>query len=157
MCPIGFEATPTQQHDAYKPSEEISEFRHDIIIGEISRMYPTFHVKPWEAIYTDIDCAFPRFFNIRKSEEGVQVKTSKQYTEGRSLGGNLHCLIEFERLEKPVTLSAAEEEEERIRGDGGSKYRKFLSSSYQQEGDAKPSQEETKEPLQESQKVNQPE
>ena len=71
MCPIGFEATPTQQHDAYKPSEEISEFRHDIIIGEISRMYPTFHVKPWEAIYTDIDCAFPRFFNIRKSEEGV--------------------------------------------------------------------------------------
>ena len=85
------------------------------------------------------------------------MKTSKQYTEGRSLGGNLHCLIEFERLEKPVKLSAVEEEEERIRGDGGSKYRKFLSNSYQQEWDAKPSQEETKEPLQESQKVNQPE
>ena len=65
MCPIGFEATPSFQHDAYKPNKEITEFRHWIIIGEISRMYPSFHVKPWEDIYTDIDCAFPSFYNIR--------------------------------------------------------------------------------------------
>lgn len=68
MCPIGFEQVPTMPTDAYKPNEEISEFKEWIIIGEISKCYPIFHIKPWEEIYTDIDCAFPRFYNIRKSE-----------------------------------------------------------------------------------------
>ena len=107
MCPIGFESTPTMPQDAYRAREEISEFRDWIIIGEVSKCYPIFHVKPWEDIYTDIDCAFPRFFNIRKSEQGVQLKTSKAFTEGRHLGGNLHCLIEFERIDKPGKTGAA--------------------------------------------------
>lgn len=29
------------------------------------------------------------------------MKTSKAFTEGRHLGGNLHCLIEFERIDGP--------------------------------------------------------
>ena len=111
MCPIGFEATPSFQHDAYKPNKEITEFRHWIIIGEISRMYPSFHVKPWEDIYTDIDCAFPSFYNIRYSDQGVQKKTTDQYTKGKSLGNNLHCLIEFERLEKPTKGAQSAENE----------------------------------------------
>ena len=83
------------------------------------------------------------------------MKTSKQYTEGRSLGGNLHCLIEFERLEKPVKITEAEEEQERLRGDGGSKYRKFVANNYQkEETDQQKPGEEKKEPLQESQSVN---
>ena len=111
-------------------------------------MYPSFHIKPWEDIYTDIDCAFPRFMNIRKSEEGVQVKTSKQYTEGRSLGGNLHCLIEFVRTDKPVKLTEYEQEQEKLRGDGGAKYRKFVAKEYGN-GDAGQSNqdEENKQPL----------
>lgn len=153
MCPIGFESTPTFQHDAYKPNEEISEFKHWIIIGEISRMYPSFHIKQWEDIYTDIDCAFPRFMNIRKSEEGVQMKTAKQFTEGKSLGGNLHCFIEFERTDKPQKVSEADQEEIRVGGDGGGKYRKFVANNYSK--NEQPSQEEVKQPLQESQMLNQ--
>ena len=82
MCPIGFEATPTAPQepplivpqDAYKKCSEIDEFKHWIIIGEISKCYPVFHTKPWDMIYTDINCAFPQFFNIRKSEAGIQEK-----------------------------------------------------------------------------------
>ena len=85
--------------DAYKSNDEITESTDWIIIGEISKCYPVFHIKKWEDIYTDIDCAFPRFFNIRKAEQGVQVKTSKSFTEGKHLGGNLHCIIEFERVD----------------------------------------------------------
>lgn len=53
-------------------------------------------MKRWEDIVLDISCGFPKFFNIRKSELGVQEKTSKAFTEGSKVGGNLHCIIEFE-------------------------------------------------------------
>ena len=63
-------------------------------------MYPCFHVKKWSDIYTDIDCSFPTHFNIRKVEEGVQVKTTKLYNEGgKSFGNNLHCFIEFTKTD----------------------------------------------------------
>ena len=109
-------------------------------------MYPSFHIKTWEDIHTDIDCAFPRFMNIRKSDEGVQTKTSKQYTEGRSLGGNLHCIIEFERLDKPVKLTEVEEEQEKLREDGGAGYRKFITKTYKTDENQQ-KQAEEKEPL----------
>lgn len=95
MCPIGFERTPAQPIDAYALMADISEFDTWIIIGEISKCYPCFHVKKWKDIVTDINCAFPQFFNIRKSEMGIQEKTTKAFTEGKHKGGNLHCLIEF--------------------------------------------------------------
>lgn len=71
FCPIGYENTPIHAIDAYKMNEEISQFESWIIIGEVSKCYPAFHVKKWEEIATDINCAFPKFFNIRKSELGV--------------------------------------------------------------------------------------
>jgi len=74
MCPIGFEETPKKPIDAYSLTSDISEFDNWIIIGEISQMYPIFHIKKWDQIVTDIECAFPEFFNIRKSEIGVQQK-----------------------------------------------------------------------------------
>ena len=82
MCPIGFERTPVHPYDAYKKPSEVEVYDTWIIIGEISKCYPVFHVKKWDGIATDIDCAFPKFFNIRKSELGVQEKTSKAFTEG---------------------------------------------------------------------------
>jgi len=47
MCPIGFERTPVQPIDAYALTEQISEFDTWIIIGEISKCYPSFHIKKW--------------------------------------------------------------------------------------------------------------
>jgi hypothetical protein len=57
--------------DAYKENKDISELDTWIIIGEVSKCYPVFHVKRWEDIVTDIGCTFPKFYNIRKSELGV--------------------------------------------------------------------------------------
>jgi len=45
--------------DAYKEMKDVSEFETWIIIGEVSKCYPSFHVKKWEDISTDISCAFP--------------------------------------------------------------------------------------------------
>ena len=98
MCPIGFEQTPARPIDAYSLNKDISEFDTWIIVGEISKCYPCFHTKKWEQIVTDINCAFPEFYNIRKSEVGVQSKTGKSFTEGKHKGGNLHALIEFKSL-----------------------------------------------------------
>lgn len=98
FCPIGFELTPHSPYDAYKCSDELDERESDtwIIIGEVSKCYPTFHVKRWTEIATDIQCGFPQFMNIRKSELGVQEKTTPSFVEGGSKsGGNVHCIIEF--------------------------------------------------------------
>ena len=84
--------------DAYAECKDIAEYDSWIIIGEISKCYPVFHVKRWEQIVTDVNCAFPEFYNIRKSEVGVQQKTSKGFTEGTHKGGNLHGILEFKSL-----------------------------------------------------------
>jgi hypothetical protein len=69
MCPIGFEQTPTMPSDTYSKALDICESNHWIIIADLSKT--VFHCKPWDMLYTDFDCAFPRFFNIRKSDLGV--------------------------------------------------------------------------------------
>lgn len=97
MCPIGFESTPNKPHLAYANNSDIVEFEDWIIIGEISKCFPVFHVKKWSDITKDINCQFPEYFNIRKSNLGVQVKKGKAFTEGKYLGGNLHCLMEFSK------------------------------------------------------------
>ena len=93
MCPVGFEMTPVKPFDSYSLMADISEFDTWIIIGEISKMHPSFHIKKWQDIVTDISCAFPEFYNIRKSELGIQLKESPVFTEGKHKGGNLHCIM----------------------------------------------------------------
>ena len=112
MCPIGFERTPVQPIDAYSMMAEINEFDTWIIIGEISKCYPCFHTKKWKDIVTDINCAFPQFFNIRKSEMGIQRKTTNAFTEGKHKGGNLHCFIEFRSVQSGSKAVMKEEGKE---------------------------------------------
>mmetsp|Transcript_48440 Transcript_48440/g.35649 ORF Transcript_48440/g.35649 Transcript_48440/m.35649 type:complete len:91 (-) Transcript_48440:90-362(-) len=71
FCPIGFERTPTKAYGAYLQEAEVAEWDTWLIIGEVSKCYPVFHVKRWEDVVTDITCAFPQFFNIRKAELGI--------------------------------------------------------------------------------------
>jgi hypothetical protein len=71
MCPIGFEMTPTKPTDSYKLNKDISEFDTWIILGEISKCYPSFHVKRWEDIAGDISNGMPQFSNIRKPDLGT--------------------------------------------------------------------------------------
>jgi len=102
FCPIGYEITPTKPADAYKSIEAITsnEVEHWIIIGEPSKCYPCFHVKKWKEIVKDIDCQNPDFYNLRKPELGVQQRKGKTFTEGKKFGGNIHCIIAFERFDK---------------------------------------------------------
>ena len=101
MCPIGFEISSFVPCDAYKPLDYInpSELQAFIIIAEASKAYPVFHVKNWDDVALDIDQQNPNFFNIRKSEIGVQTRTGEAFVSGNKLGKNLHCMIEFESLE----------------------------------------------------------
>ena len=55
MCPIGFEMTPVAPIDAYAMMSDISEFETWIIVGEISKCYPSFHIKKWGDIVKDIE------------------------------------------------------------------------------------------------------
>jgi uncharacterized FAD-dependent dehydrogenase len=84
FCPIGFDITPKQPYDAYQDlSDETLKTQQQtdtwIIIGEISKCYPSFHTKKWTDIVTDLNTQFPEFFNIRKNELGVQMKTSEAF------------------------------------------------------------------------------
>ena len=67
-----------------------------------------FHVKKWSDIETDLSCSYPSYFNIRKTEEGIQTKPGKLYAEGgKSFGQNNHCIIEFKRSDVEGVLPAS--------------------------------------------------
>jgi hypothetical protein len=102
FCPMGFELNPMCPPDTYKPLSDIreTEIVPWIIIGEPSKAYPCFHVRKWSDIVTDIDCQNPRYFNIRHPERGVQ--EMKKMKKSSRAGGNLHCLIVFERTNNKI-------------------------------------------------------
>ena len=98
FCPIGFEMTPSKPYHAYQEDlSKIEELETWFIIGEVSKCYPPMHVFKWRDILLDLNQAFPKFLNIRKLDLGIQEKTSQCFKTGSKAGGNLHCIIEFER------------------------------------------------------------
>ncbi|XP_078513763.1 basic immunoglobulin-like variable motif-containing protein isoform X2 [Lissotriton helveticus] len=92
FCPIGFEATPLKAVKAYRGPLMQNEVEHWILIGEPSRKHPTIHCKKWADIVTDLNTQNPEFFDIRHTERGLQYRKTKK------VGGNLHCIIAFQRL-----------------------------------------------------------
>ncbi|XP_012938977.1 uncharacterized protein LOC101846143 isoform X2 [Aplysia californica] len=92
FCPIGYEETPVFCVDAYSGFLNPEAIESWILIGETSRKYPAIHCKLWDEISTDLHCESPNFINIRQSWKGVmQRNTSKKP------GGNLHCIMTFQR------------------------------------------------------------
>uniref|UniRef100_A0A8C3GMD5 Basic immunoglobulin-like variable motif-containing protein n=1 Tax=Cairina moschata TaxID=8855 RepID=A0A8C3GMD5_CAIMO len=116
FCPIGFEATPVKASKAYRlldldsgdlgsvPSSTTDfqcdfrgrvlqqEVEYWILIGEPSRKHPTIHCKRWTDIVTDLNTQNPEYLDIRHLERGLQHRKTKK------VGGNLHCIIAFQRL-----------------------------------------------------------
>ncbi|XP_063809281.1 basic immunoglobulin-like variable motif-containing protein [Pseudophryne corroboree] len=92
FCPIGFEATPVKPCKAYRDPLFQHEVEYWILIGEPSRKHPTIHCKKWTDIVTDLNTQNPEFFDIRHTERGLQYRKTKK------IGGNLHCLMAFQRL-----------------------------------------------------------
>ena len=63
--------TPVNAMDAYASLRDDMKTETWVIIGEVSKCYPSFHTKRWTDIVTDLKTGYPDFFNIRKSELGM--------------------------------------------------------------------------------------
>ncbi|MBN3299627.1 BIVM protein, partial [Amia calva] len=92
FCPVGFEATPLKAAKAYRGHLPNNELEHWILIGEPSRKHPAIHCKKWADIVTDLNTQNPEYLDIRHTERGIQYRKTKK------VGGNLHCLIAFQRV-----------------------------------------------------------
>ncbi|XP_071064311.1 DNA excision repair protein ERCC-5 [Dasypus novemcinctus] len=93
FCPIGFEATPVKANKAFSRGPlSPQEVEYWILIGESSRKHPAIHCKKWADIVTDLNTQNPEYLDIRHLERGLQYRKTKK------VGGNLHCIITFQRL-----------------------------------------------------------
>ncbi|KAG9277725.1 basic immunoglobulin-like variable motif-containing protein [Astyanax mexicanus] len=92
FCPVGFEATPLKAAKAYRGPLPLNEMEHWILIGEPSRKHPAIHCKKWADIVTDLNTQNPEYLDIRHMERGIQIRKTKK------VGGNLHCLMAFQRV-----------------------------------------------------------
>ncbi|XP_016398512.1 basic immunoglobulin-like variable motif-containing protein [Sinocyclocheilus rhinocerous] len=92
FCPVGYEATPLKAAKAYRGPLHLNEMEHWILIGEPSRKHPAIHCKKWADIVTDLNTQNPEYFDIRHIERGIQYRKTKK------VGGNLHCIMAFQRV-----------------------------------------------------------
>ncbi|KAL2090059.1 hypothetical protein ACEWY4_014747 [Coilia grayii] len=92
FCPVGFEATPLKAAKAYRGPLPQNEMEHWILIGEPSRKHPAIHCKKWTDIVTDLNTQNPEYLDIRHTERGIQYRKTKK------VGGNLHCIMAFQRV-----------------------------------------------------------
>ncbi|XP_028655877.1 basic immunoglobulin-like variable motif-containing protein [Erpetoichthys calabaricus] len=92
FCPVGFEATPLKAAKAYRSLLPYNEMEHWILIGEPSRKHPAIHCKKWADIVIDLNTQNPEYLDIRHTERGLQHRKTKK------VGGNLHCIIAFQRV-----------------------------------------------------------
>ncbi|KAE8294433.1 Basic immunoglobulin-like variable motif-containing protein [Larimichthys crocea] len=92
FCPVGFEATPLKAAKAYRGPLPTNETEYWILIGEPSRKHPAIHCKKWLDIVTDLNTQNPEYLDIRHTERGIQRRKTKK------VGGNLHCIMAFQRV-----------------------------------------------------------
>ncbi|XP_026013725.1 basic immunoglobulin-like variable motif-containing protein [Astatotilapia calliptera] len=92
FCPVGFEATPLKAAKAYRGALPTNEMEYWILIGEPSRKHPAIHCKKWLDIVTDLNTQNPEYLDIRHTERGIQRRKTKK------VGGNLHCIMAFQRV-----------------------------------------------------------
>ncbi|XP_067842805.1 DNA excision repair protein ERCC-5 [Heptranchias perlo] len=92
FCPIGFEATPLKASKAFRGKLPLDEMEFWILIGEPSKKHPAIHCKKWADIVTDLNTQNPEYLDIRNPEKGIQYRKTKK------VGGNLHCIIAFQKL-----------------------------------------------------------
>ncbi|XP_030647417.1 basic immunoglobulin-like variable motif-containing protein [Chanos chanos] len=92
FCPVGFEATPLKAAKAYRGPLPLNEMEYWILIGEPSRKHPAIHCKKWADIVIDLNTQNPEYLDIRHTERGIQYRKTKK------VGGNLHCIMAFQRV-----------------------------------------------------------
>ena len=71
FCPVGFEMSPMHPEDAYLAPSEVTKLERWVVMGDFAKGFPVLQTKKWEDVVTDLECQYPKCFNIRKSELGV--------------------------------------------------------------------------------------
>jgi hypothetical protein len=92
---IGYESNSLMANEAYSDKDDFSETEEWIIIGEISFKHAPMHIKKWDDIVFDLGIQYPKFFDIRETEKGVQEKPRDEKFDESRIGNNVHCIIEF--------------------------------------------------------------
>ncbi|RVE74090.1 hypothetical protein OJAV_G00037860 [Oryzias javanicus] len=92
FCPVGFDATPLKAAKAYRGPSPTNEMEYWILIGEPSRKHPAIHCKKWMDIVTDLNTQNPEYLDIGHTERGIQQRKTEK------VGGNLHCIMAFQRV-----------------------------------------------------------
>lgn len=99
-CPIGYEKEPLDHKKIFKTNGNV-DFLDWILVADTSKKYQSIHCVKWDDIDKDLNLKSPEYLNIRRAELGVQVKKLKYKAEqsGRTNERNLHCIIQFKRLD----------------------------------------------------------
>ncbi|XP_076004743.1 basic immunoglobulin-like variable motif-containing protein isoform X2 [Genypterus blacodes] len=92
FCPVGYEATPLKSAKAYRGPLPVNETEYWLLIGEPSRKHPAIHCKKWLDVVTDLNTQNPEYLDIRHTDRGIQRRKTKK------VGGNLHCIMAFQRV-----------------------------------------------------------
>ena len=75
MVPIGYQDQARAPFDLMRPTLSSSETEMQLFIGDTSRgRNSAIHVKKFADVELDLTCKSPFYFNIRRSEEGVQLR-----------------------------------------------------------------------------------
>ncbi|XP_063430802.1 basic immunoglobulin-like variable motif-containing protein isoform X1 [Mytilus trossulus] len=101
FCPIGYEDTPCKAEQAYSGELSEEDYNTWLLIGDPSRRHPCIHCKRWEDISVDLNCTNPDYVDIRRLEKGLQKRNTKK------VGGNLHCIMAFQKCQTPQTQTHA--------------------------------------------------
>lgn len=67
---------------------------HWIFIGEPSKRFPAFHIKPWQEIVKDISMGNPNYYDIRRPHNGVMERKGEIF-KTKKAGTSIHCIMAF--------------------------------------------------------------
>jgi hypothetical protein len=99
FCPIGFECEPNDAKKIYASNLNDNDLITTILIADTSKKYQSIHCVKWADIEKDLNTKSPEYFNIRQPELGYQIKKLKNKDLNPDNERNLHCIIQFKRLD----------------------------------------------------------
>lgn len=111
MCPVGYEEMPVEKNNVFKKDLEHGKDTESwLVLADQSKCQPTFTCLKWSDVMRDLTMENPEYLNVRKLNEGVQVKDNMDPSKK---GKNCHCIMEFSAIrprekKKPAQQASAE-------------------------------------------------
>ena len=114
-CPIGYEKEPVENKKIYKSDDSNTEYSDFILVADTSRKYESIHCFKWEDIDKDLNMKSPESFNIRRPDLGILLKKKASTTNNNEK--NLHCIIQFKRLDANISVPSSDSFSQYLRND----------------------------------------